>query len=195
MPQRPYPRLLKELAFFCRLLLSQKREMAQTSKSSVRGDRSKKTLEIRADIRKTGGVIADLRAEMGKRDGDIRPGEGSPTPVRRVERPSSPPPPAPPPPPTDTLGVVGGEAPLTAREEGKRRKVETPKQESGYTKPPPLHRFRPTPVPGFDPSRPRPYAQSTSEAHRRRSSHRQPKRKAHARASFPPIPIQGRPGK
>ena len=148
--------MLKELAFFRRLLVSQKRELAQTSKSSVRGDRSKKTLEIRADIRKTGGVIADLRAEMGKRDGDTQPGEGSPTPVRRVERLSSPLPPAPPPPPIDILGAVGGEAPSTAREEGKRRKVEAPKQESGYAKPPPLHRFRPTPVPEFDPSRPPP---------------------------------------
>ena len=42
---------------------------------------------------------------------------------------------------------------------------------------------------------PRQYAQSTPEAHRRRSSRRRPKRKAHARAYFPPIPIQGRPGK
>ena len=88
--------MLKELAFFRRLLVSQKRELAQTSKSSIRGERSKRTLEIRADIRKTGGVIADLRAEMGKRDGDTRPGEGSATPERRVERPSSPLPATPP---------------------------------------------------------------------------------------------------
>ena len=93
---------------------------------------------------------------MGKKEERIRPGEGSPAPVGRVERPPSSPPPSPPPPPTDILGETGGEAPLSTLRGRKRSKGETPKQESGYAKPPPLRRFRPTSVPGFDPSRPPP---------------------------------------
>ena len=155
--------MLKELAFFRRLLVSQKRELAQTSKRSVRGDRSKRTLEIRADIRKTGGVIADLRAEMRKREEDTPPGEESPSSVRRVERLSS--------------------------------KVEAPKQESGYAKPPPLQSFRPTSLPGFDPSRP-PHVRS--EYARGPAPPLQPpptKKESTRPRPLPPTPSQGQPGR
>ena len=156
MPQRPYPWLLKELAFFRRLLVSQQRELAQTSKSSVRGERSKETLEIRADIRNTGRVIADLRAEMAKKDVGILPGEHTPAPGRGVEKTPSSPPPSPHPPPTDILGETGGGALPSTRRGRKLGKGEASKQESGYPKPPPLQRFHPTSVPGFDPTRPPP---------------------------------------
>ena len=79
MAQRPDP-LLKELAFFRRVLASQKCELAQISKRSFRRDRSRETLETRAEIRKTGQVIRNLRAEMGKRDGDTHSGEGGAAP-------------------------------------------------------------------------------------------------------------------
>ena len=116
MAQRPDP-LLKELAFFRRVLASQKRELAQIIKRSVRRDRSRETLETRAEIRKTGQVIMNLRAEMGKRDGDTHPGDGGTTPERRSARPPSLPPPTPSPPLPDVSAAAGVDNPAAAGRE------------------------------------------------------------------------------
>ena len=105
MAQRP-DLLLNELAFFRRVLASQKRELAQISKRSVRRDGSRETLETRAEIRKTGQVIMDLRDDMRKRDGDTHPGDGATAPERRSARPPSLPPPTPSPPPPDVSAAA-----------------------------------------------------------------------------------------
>ena len=192
MAQKPDP--ARELAFYHRVLVSQKCELARISKNSLPRDRSRETLVTRAAFRRTDKVIKSLRADMGKRVGGPLPssqlGDGATAPPGRAARPPNFPPPAPPPPPPDIVVAAGIRDLAGAHKEGKRRRVEAPKQEL-----PPVRRFLPTPIPRFNPSKPPPYTRSTPESRRRHTSRHRPKRKAPDRAYASQTPTQGRTGK
>ena len=76
MAQRPDP-LRKELAFFLRRLIEQKRKLQDVNKRANRNDRSRETLESRMRMRKTQHRIDDIRAQMSKRASDSQDSNSS----------------------------------------------------------------------------------------------------------------------
>ena len=76
MAQRPDP-LRKELAFFLRRLIEQKRKLQDVNKRANRNDRSRETLESRMRMRKTQHRIDNIRAQMSKRASDSQDSNSS----------------------------------------------------------------------------------------------------------------------
>ena len=202
MAQRPEPLRrppYTELAFFRRLLRKQGRELAEISKKAYQRDhssRSRETLEARSRTRETRQAIENIVLEMSNKSREGRDRDGAPPATlgatRLPESPTPTPPPVPPKPPRPTGADIMAAPP---HREVKRRKIETPKVDPEHSRPPPLRRFRPTPIPCFDPSRPPP---ARKECVRELAPPPQPpllKTKAPGRASAHRRPFQGQPGR